>query len=184
MANDRFIWCGAVNKSKTIVWLELSMMGKGCCPYLSVSSSRPESFRMKVVKICDRISIGPRQVTSFVPLYLPRCLGVAHPPMDIRVDLMGTSVEDATTQSCHAACVRGENPRRGKHGNLKLKHGSSDTSFERAHLVELNAANRISKGLSNQKWRVVLGTHYEVHYALPFLTGSSYSDAVGGVSLY
>ncbi|KAG8282116.1 hypothetical protein J6590_043661 [Homalodisca vitripennis] len=41
----------------------------------------------------------------------------------------------------------------GKHGNLKLKHGSSDTSFERAHLVELNAANRISKGLSNQKWR-------------------------------
>ncbi|KAG8241390.1 hypothetical protein J6590_087907 [Homalodisca vitripennis] len=72
----------------------------------------------------------------------------------------------------------------GKHGNLKLKHGSSDTSFERAHLVELNAANRISKGLSNQKWRVVLGTHCEVHYALPFLTGSSYSDAVGGVSLY
>ncbi|KAG8334392.1 tumor suppressor candidate 3 [Homalodisca vitripennis] len=65
---------------------------------------------------------------------------------------------------------------RGKHGNLKLKHGSSDTSFERAHLVELNAANRISKGLSNQKWRVVLGTHCEVHYALPFLTGSSYSD--------
>ncbi|KAG8312347.1 hypothetical protein J6590_024853 [Homalodisca vitripennis] len=74
--------------------------------------------------------------------------------------------------------------RAGKHGNLKLKHGSSDTSFERAHLVELNAANRISKGLSNQKWRVVLGTHCEVHYALPFLTGSSYSDAVGGVSLY
>ncbi|KAG8306806.1 hypothetical protein J6590_038745 [Homalodisca vitripennis] len=72
----------------------------------------------------------------------------------------------------------------GKHGNLKLKHGSSDTSFERAHLVELNSANRISKGLSNQKWRVVLGTHCEVHYALPFLTGSSYSDAVGGVSLY
>ncbi|KAG8241257.1 hypothetical protein J6590_090737 [Homalodisca vitripennis] len=72
----------------------------------------------------------------------------------------------------------------GKHGNLKLKHGSSDASFERAHLVELNAANRISKGLSNQKWRVVLGTHCEVHYALPFLTGSSYSDAVGGVSLY
>ncbi|KAG8240577.1 hypothetical protein J6590_105723, partial [Homalodisca vitripennis] len=63
-------------------------------------------------------------------------------------------------------------------------HGSSDTSFERAHLVELNAANRISKGLSNQKWRVVLGTHCEVHYALPFLTGSSYSDAVRGVSLY
>ncbi|KAG8326432.1 hypothetical protein J6590_041113, partial [Homalodisca vitripennis] len=57
-------------------------------------------------------------------------------------------------------------------------------SFERAHLVELNAANRISKGLSNQKWRLVLGTHCEVHYALPFLTGSSYSDAVGGVSLY
>ncbi|KAG8295001.1 hypothetical protein J6590_090321 [Homalodisca vitripennis] len=72
----------------------------------------------------------------------------------------------------------------GKHGNLKLKHGSSDTSFERAHLVELNAANRISKGLSNQKWWLVLGTHCEVHYALPFLTGSSYSDAVGGVSLY
>ncbi|KAG8293269.1 KH domain-containing, RNA-binding, signal transduction-associated protein 3 [Homalodisca vitripennis] len=72
----------------------------------------------------------------------------------------------------------------GKHGNLKLKHGSSDTSFERDHLVELNAANRISKGLSNQIWRVVLGTHCEVHYALPFLTGSSYSDAVGGVSLY
>ncbi|KAG8245571.1 hypothetical protein J6590_103383 [Homalodisca vitripennis] len=72
----------------------------------------------------------------------------------------------------------------GKHGNLKLKHGSSDTSFERAHLVELNSANRISKGLSNQKWRVVLGTHCEVHYALPFLTESSYSDAVGGVSLY
>ncbi|KAG8316930.1 hypothetical protein J6590_037275 [Homalodisca vitripennis] len=44
---------------------------------------------------------------------------------------------------------------RGKHGNLKLKHGSSDTSFERAHLVELNATNRISKGLSNQKWRVI-----------------------------
>ncbi|KAG8299184.1 hypothetical protein J6590_107267, partial [Homalodisca vitripennis] len=41
----------------------------------------------------------------------------------------------------------------------------------------LNAANRISKGLSNQKWRVVLATHCEVHYALPFLTGSSYSDA-------
>ncbi|KAG8292709.1 hypothetical protein J6590_033128 [Homalodisca vitripennis] len=76
------------------------------------------------------------------------------------------------------------NALRGKHGNLKLKHGSSDTSFERAHIVELNAANRISKGLSNQKWRVVLGTHCEVHYALPFLTGSSYSDAVGGVSLY
>ncbi|KAG8326403.1 hypothetical protein J6590_042216 [Homalodisca vitripennis] len=72
----------------------------------------------------------------------------------------------------------------GKHGNLKLKHGSSDTSFDKAHLVELNATNRISKGLSNQKWRVVLGTHCEVHYALPFLTGSSYSDAVGGVSLY
>ncbi|KAG8272398.1 hypothetical protein J6590_041694 [Homalodisca vitripennis] len=72
----------------------------------------------------------------------------------------------------------------GKHGNLKLKHGSSDNSFERAHLVELNAANRISKGLSNQKWRIVLGTHCEVHYALPFLTGSSYSDAVGSVSLY
>ncbi|KAG8318026.1 hypothetical protein J6590_013164 [Homalodisca vitripennis] len=69
----------------------------------------------------------------------------------------------------------------GKHGNLKLKHGSSDTSFEIAHLVELNAANRISKGLSNHKWRVVLGAHCEVHYALPFLTGSSYSDAVGGV---
>ncbi|KAG8247132.1 hypothetical protein J6590_068232 [Homalodisca vitripennis] len=46
-----------------------------------------------------------------------------------------------------------------------------------AHLVELNAINRISKGLSNQKWRFVLGTHCEVHYALPFLTGSSYSDA-------
>ncbi|KAG8333695.1 hypothetical protein J6590_105499, partial [Homalodisca vitripennis] len=52
--------------------------------------------------------------------------------------------------------------------------------FERAHLVELNAANRISKGLSNQKWRVVLSTHFEVHYTLPFLTGSSYSDAIGG----
>ncbi|KAG8296413.1 hypothetical protein J6590_057525 [Homalodisca vitripennis] len=51
------------------------------------------------------------------------------------------------------------------------------TSFERAHLVELNATNRISKGSSNQKWRLVLGTHCEVHYALPFLTGSSYSDA-------
>ncbi|KAG8280812.1 hypothetical protein J6590_072496 [Homalodisca vitripennis] len=42
----------------------------------------------------------------------------------------------------------------GKHGNLKLKHGSSDSSFEIAHLVEFNAANCISKGLSNQKWRV------------------------------
>ncbi|KAG8284419.1 hypothetical protein J6590_103435, partial [Homalodisca vitripennis] len=80
------------------------------------------------------------------------------------------------------SCV--ESTHRGKHGNLKLKHGSSDTSFERAHLVELNSANRISKGLSNKKWRVVLGTHCEVHYALPFLTGSSYSDAVGSVSLY
>ncbi|KAG8248341.1 hypothetical protein J6590_042962 [Homalodisca vitripennis] len=74
--------------------------------------------------------------------------------------------------------------KQGKHGNLKLKHGSSDTSFERAHLVELNSANRISKGLSNQKWRVVLGTHCEVHYALPFLTGSSYSDACESSSLH
>ncbi|KAG8274767.1 hypothetical protein J6590_100504 [Homalodisca vitripennis] len=58
-----------------------------------------------------------------------------------------------------------------------LRHVESDTLFERAHLVELNAANRISKGLSNPTWRVVLGTHCKVHYALPFLTGSSYSDA-------
>ncbi|KAG8282175.1 hypothetical protein J6590_042630 [Homalodisca vitripennis] len=60
----------------------------------------------------------------------------------------------------------------------------ADNYVYSAHLVELNAANRISKGLSNQKWRVVLVKHCEVHYALPFLTGSSYSDAVGGVSLY
>ncbi|KAG8322493.1 hypothetical protein J6590_020194 [Homalodisca vitripennis] len=56
-------------------------------------------------------------------------------------------------------------------------HGGTARRGRRAHLVDLNAANRISKGLSNQKWRVVLGTHCEVHYALPFLTGSSYSDA-------
>ncbi|KAG8252910.1 hypothetical protein J6590_046330 [Homalodisca vitripennis] len=63
--------------------------------------------------------------------------------------------------------------KKGKHGNLKLKHGSSDTSFERAHLVELNAANRISKGLSNQKWRVVLGTHCEEAFHSNISVGTS-----------